>query len=712
MSARQARGKTRPMVIVAAAVAIAVAIAVYFAWPDYVNVAWPRGSATFSVARQPNQNILLVTIDTLRADALSSYGGTAQTPNLDRLAGRGARFSFAHSHAVLTLPSHTSILTGRYPYEHGIRDNTGFRVREGEVTLAGRLKKLGFATGAFVSAFTLDQRYGLNAGFDLYDDSISEVGKTMEVAVPERRADATVTAALGWLSQQSSKWFGWVHVFDPHAPYSPPAEWRSRYPQDQYAGEVAWTDFALGPLFERLEKESRPTLVIVTSDHGEGLGEHGEMTHGIFAYEATLHVPLIIAEIQAASAPARGVTIASPARHIDIVPTVLDAIGEKEADLPGASLLSGAGGPSHEVSYFESMMPVLARGWAPLRGVLLGREKYIDLPITELYDLERDPREQQNLATGRADRVAVLMNLLRGFNMEPPGRPTEEASQARERLRALGYASGSPAPMRDRYTEADDPKRLIDLDQMLHRASDAFLAGRMSEAIGQYQQVIARRSDTADAYRQLAFVRWETGDPSGAIATLELAIKNGVAQRDITVKLGTYLAETGSTAKAIALLETLPRDDTEALNALGIAYGHAGRFNDAMKAFERAIALDHTNGLANQNIGTLYLRAGNLAAAEASLRRAIAIDPSLSGAHTTLGVVLSKTGRRQEAIDVWKRAVELEPTEFDAMYNLAVELAAAGRVDEARIYGTKYINSAPPALYAADIAHLQKLLGR
>src|SRR5262245_24538706 len=491
-SPAKARRARRLLLLVAASIVLAVAVA--------AMLLWSGGNATFSVARDANRNVLLVTIDTLRADALGSYGGAAQTPNLDRLAGRGARFSFAHAHAVLTLPSHTSILTGRYPYEHGIRDNTGFSVRQGEVTLAGRLKTLGFATGAFVSAFTLDQRYGLNAGFDVYDDSISEVGKTTEIAVPERRADATVTAALGWLSQQSGKWFGWVHVFDPHAPYSPPAEWKNRYPQDLYAGEVAWTDFALGPLFDRLEKEPRPTLVIVTADHGEGLGEHGEMTHGIFAYEATLHVPLIIAEIQPGVSPPRGVTVPSPARHIDIVPTVLDAIGEKEAQLPGASLLTGPGGASHDVSYFESMMPVLARGWAPLRGVLLGREKYIDLPITELYDVDKDPREQQNLSTSRADRVAVLLNLLRGFNMEPPGRPTEEASQARERLRALGYASGSPAQMRDRYTEADDPKRLIDLDQLLHRASDAFLAGRTSEAIDQYQQVIARRPDTADAY--------------------------------------------------------------------------------------------------------------------------------------------------------------------------------------------------------------------
>ena len=696
------RSRRTPLLI-GLAIVIALAIAAVFVWTNR--------SPAFTVARQANKNVLLVTIDTLRGDALGSSGGAASTPNLDRLADRGARYPFAHAHAVLTLPSHASILTGLYPYEHGIRDNTGFRVRQNEVTLAGRLKAQGFATGAFVSAFPLDQRYGLHAGFDTYDDAISEVGKTTEIAVPERRANATVTSAVRWISGQRDKWFGWVHVFDPHAPYKPPPDWQQRYPNDAYAAEVAWTDFALGPLFERLEKEPRPTLVVVTADHGESLGEHGEMTHGIFAYEATLHVPLIIAEVQPGAPPARGVTVTTPARHIDIVPTVLDAIDSAvTAGLPGASLLSEADGASHDVSYFESMMPVLARGWAPLRGVILNREKYIDLPVVELYDLADDPREQRTRAADGAERLTVMLNLLRRFNMEPPGRPAEESAQARERLRALGYASGSPASARDRYTEADDPKRLIDLDKMLHRASDAFQAGRPGDAIGLYRQVIGRRPDTADAYRHMAFVFWQIGNPPEAIATLELAIKNNVAQRDITVKLGTYLAESGSAAKAVALLETLPRDDTEALNALGIAYGHLGRFSDAMKAFERAIALDRTNGLAHQNIGTLHLRAGNIPAAEAALREAIAIDPSLPGAHTTLGVVFAKTGRRQEAIDVWKRAVELEPTEFDALYNLVVELVAAGRLDEARTYGTQYIATAPPALHAADIANVQKLL--
>jgi Flp pilus assembly protein TadD len=668
-----------------------------------------REGPVFALSTREDRNVLLVTIDTLRGDALGAYGGKAATPNLDALAARGARFTFAHAQTVLTLPSHVSILTGRYPYEHGVRDNSGFRVRADEVTLAGRLKSAGFATGAFVSAFPLDQRYGLSTGFDAYDDRISEVGKTTDIAVPERRADATVSSALTWIGSQTAKWFGWVHVYDPHAPYAPPAEWAARYPNDAYAGEVAWTDFALGPLFARLEKESRPTLVIVTADHGESLGEHGEMTHGVFAYEATLHVPLIVTEIVPGERPRRGIVVTNPVRHIDVAPTILGALGVTGTGLPGASLFSGS---PDTPSYFESMMPVLARGWAPLRGVIVGREKYIDLPIRELYDLGGDPREVQNLAATRADSATVLLNVLRGFNMDLPSQPGEEPAAARERLRALGYVGGSPAPRRENYGEDDDPKRLIDLDKMLHRASELFLAGQPEQAVRTYQEVITRRKDTADAYRNMAFVLWQTGHPVAAIGTLDAAIKNGVHQRDIVVKLGNYLAETGNAQRAAALLETVPQDDTEALNALGIAYGELGRSADAMRLFTKALELDPTNGLAYQNIGTLHLRAGDVAAAEKSLRQAVATDPSIPGAHTGLGVVLAKTGRRAEAIDEWKRAVDLEPTEYDALYNLTVELAAAGRMDEARTYGEKYIRSAPPGMYAADIAHVRKLLGQ
>ena len=669
--------------------------------------------SAFTIAPSAERNVLLVTLDTLRADAVGSYGGKAATPNLDRLAAGGARFTFAHAHAVLTLPSHASILTGRYPYEHGIRDNAGFRLRPGESTLAASLKRVGFATGAFVSAFTVDQRYGLNAGFDVYDDKVSEVGSTAEIAVPERRADATVSSALSWIGAQDRKWFAWVHLFDPHAPYAAPPDWAARYPSDAYAGEVAWTDFALGPLLARLEQEARPTLVVITADHGEGLGEHGEMTHGTFGYEASIHVPLIVAEVIPHTPPRRGVVSDAGARHVDVAPTILASLGLAVDDVSGESLLPSIDGSTTDrPAYFESMMPTLARGWAPLRGVISGREKYIDLPIMEFYDLASDPRELQNIAATRRDRAAVLHKVLAGFDLAPPGRPAEEATAARERLRALGYASGSAAPPRDVYTEQDDPKALIELDRMLHRGRDRFQAGRADEAIAIYRQILQRRPDMADAYRVMAFAYWQTGRPAEAIGTLEAALAAGVVQRDLQTRLGVYLAETGNGARAIPLLEALPDDDPDVLNALGLAYGQTNRTVDAMRVFRKALDVDATSGLAWQNIGTLQLQAGDLQAAEASLRKALDIDPTLAGAHTTLGVLLVRTARRADAIDAWKRAVDLEPTEYFALYNLTLELFNQGRQDEARQFGQRYVSTAPRALYAEDIARIQQLIVR
>jgi arylsulfatase A-like enzyme/tetratricopeptide (TPR) repeat protein len=674
---------------------------------------WRTREAAFALTSTADRNVLLVTIDTLRADALASYGGAAATPRLDRLAEQGARFTFAHGHAVVTLPSHASLLTGVYPYEHGVRDNNGYRLRAGQPTLATRLKTLGFATGAFVGGFPLDQRFGLNAGFDVYDDRIGEVGSTVDFALPERRADTVVSAALAWMNGVPSKWFGWVHVFDPHAPYAAPEEFARRYPGNPYAAEVAWTDHALAPLFDRLAALPRATLVIVTADHGEGLGDHGELTHGIFTYEPTLRVPLIVAELGGAAPPRKGRQVDSAVRHIDIVPTVLDAIGAGGGgSMAGRSLRDVIDGRSTDdrPSYFEAMTANLSRGWAPLRGVLVARDKYIDLPLPELYALDGDPGEQRNLSVSSRDRMEVLLNALRGFNVAPPSLPGEETSAVRDRLRALGYVGGSPAPQRDRYGEPDDPKRLIDIDVLLHRAGDLYQRGQLQDAAALFQQAISRRADTADAYRYLAFVYWQAGKQREAIATLESALRNGVSHRDVRVKLGIYLAETGNPGRAIALLEGLAGDDIEALNALGISYGQANRSADALRTFRRALEIDPTNGLAWQNIGTVELRAGNVRGAEESLRRALSIDATLPGAHTTLGVLLSNTGRKLEAIDLWKRAVALDPTEFDALYNVTVTLVEMGRRDEARMFGERYIATAPAALFAPDIARVRQLL--
>ena len=277
-----------------AGIGVGLALVALAAW-------WALRTPAVAIDVNADRNVLLVTIDTLRADALGSYGGRASTPNLDRLAARGARFAFAHAHAVVTLPSHASILTGRYPYEHGIRDNTGYRLAETQATAATRLKAQGFATAAFIGGFPLDRRFGLGVGFDTYDDdlgstrsSASALGNEEE---RERRADAVVASALEWIGKQSGKWFVWVHVYDPHVTYDPPAEWKARFPTEPYLGEVSWTDSALGVLFDRVATHTRPTLTIVTSDHGEGLGDHGELTHGVFAYESVLKVPLIVSEL-------------------------------------------------------------------------------------------------------------------------------------------------------------------------------------------------------------------------------------------------------------------------------------------------------------------------------------------------------------------------------------------------------------------------------
>jgi arylsulfatase A-like enzyme/Tfp pilus assembly protein PilF len=694
---------------------VVVAAAVWLATAHF------HSPSTFALPHNANENIVLVTIDTLRADALSSYGGPAQTPNLDRLANRGARFTFAHAHTVVTLPSHTSILTGHFPYETGIRDNSGFRVHDGTQTVATRLKALGYATGAFVGGFPLTKRFGLTPGFDVYDDQMPEQHGAIEASMPQRPADQVVSRAVEWIGKQRSKYFAWIHLYDPHSPYRPPPDLLAQYQSQPYYGEVAFVDRALGPLLDSVMSIERPALVIVTADHGESLGEHGEATHGMFAYESTLHVPLIIAD---SALTTGGHVYDAPVRHVDLLPTILDAVGAPpDPSLPGRSLRDVFLGhaSADASSYFEAMTYNLVRGWAPLRGVLSGREKYIDLPIPELYDLASDPKEDTNLANQQRDRLQVMTNLLRTFNTAPPDRPGRESAEAAAALKSLGYVSGS-APARAQYAESDDPKRLVELDRDLHAATDLFQNGEREKGIALVKSVIARRPDTADAAITLAYAYWKAGQVSEAIATLEHALASHAPERDVRIRLGLYLAESHTDAnKAIALLEGMSADDVEALNGLGVAYGDAGRYADAMRAFQRVLALDSTNGIAYQNLSSMILRQAleskspaerqaKLQDAETNARKAIAADPSLADAYTTLGVVLSTSGRKAEAIDAWKRAVSLDREQFNALYNLWLELAQAGRRDEAAQFGRQFVATAPPAFFGSDIAEVRRYL--
>ena len=664
------------------------------------------------------QNVLLITIDTLRADAISAYGGPASTPALDRLAADGVRFTFAHAHAVLTLPSHASILTGLYPYEHGIRENGGYRLAPGSRTLATMMKAAGYDTGAFVGAFPVHSRFGLNQGFDVYDDSFGETRAPTEFVMPERPATAVVPLARSWIAGRADRrWFAWVHVFDPHAPYRPPPPFDRQYGGRPYYGEVAAVDAALAPLLDDVRRAARPTFVVITGDHGEALGDHGEESHGLFAYESTLRVPLVIAEFgNGRSAPARGETSDAPARHVDILPTVLDAVGQSAPpDLPGRSLLPPAerrASAAARPSYFEAMSAMLNRGWAPLTGILANRDKYIDLPIPELYDLRSDPEERTNLAGRGGDLERTLVASLRAFGAQLPGARRAESQETLTRLRSLGYVSGD-APLKAQYSEADDPKRLVDLDQAVHHGVELYDAGRFDEAEQVYRQIVDRRPDMAIAYRHLAFVEWEHGKPAEAIGVLERAVQRGVKHTGVVTQLGTYLAETGHTAEAVQLLEPLSHAETidaDALNSLGIAYARSGRSNDARNVFERVLAIDPESSIPLENLGLLDLERGDVASAKRHFERAAQSDPTSSHARAGLGIVALKNADHRAAIEYWKQAVQLDRTNYDALYNLATTLVRDGQFEAARPYLEQFVRTAPAGFYAKDIEELRRLL--
>ncbi len=675
---------------------------------------WEGRSGAPAIVRTADQNVLLITIDTLRADTLGCYGGPAATPALDRLAGVGTRYTFAHGHAPLTLVSHASILSGLYPFQHGIHDNSGFRFPASLPTLATMLKAQGVATGAFVGAFPLHSQFGLNVGFDLYDDNFEERALPSDFTISERPATAVVAAARSWIDRQSGRWFAWVHVFDPHAPYQPPEPFASQYSANPYAGEVAATDAALAPLLDALRaRTDRPTLVVVTADHGEALGDHGEQTHGVFAYEATLRVPLLIAQIGGGRPEPRGAVSDELVRHVDLVPTVLDALGGPgDRTLPGRSLLGPAPPPAATTSYFEARAASLNRGWAPLTGVIVGREKFVDLPLPELYDLTADPGEKQNLVDGRPDRRRLLAASLRQLGAGTTAARRQEDAATTERLKSLGYVSGGTAPHSGPYADTDDPKRLIGLDQAIHEAIDFFQRGRPERAEALYRGVIAKRPDMGIAYEQLAFVYWETGRRPQAIATLEQAVERGISDSTIDTKLGMYLTESGRAREGLPRLERAaarPAAGVDALNALAIGYARAGRPDRALAAFERVLALDSRNAMAWQNIGSLQLERGDAHAARDAFRRAIAIDGNWAAAYTGLGVAEQRLHHFDAAIESWKQAVARDPQEYDALYNLATELASASRVSEARPYAERFVNRAPPARYAAAIRQLRAL---
>ena len=680
-------------------------------------------------------NVLLVTIDTLRSDRVGAFGGRrGLTPTLDRLASEGLRFTRAYAAAPLTLPSHASILTGVSPPVHGIRTNGLFRLGPALPTLATLLKAAGYRTGAFVGAFVLDARFGLNRGFDVYDDRYGErhAGDSTEGA--ERRAEEVVKPALAWINQQSigdrqsisnqqsaisnEKWFAWIHLYDPHEPYRAPEPYASQH--EPYDAEVAYTDATLGRLLSALGRDRLDrTLIIVAADHGESLGEHGERTHGVFAYDVTLRVPWIVwAGSRFGAASWDGVV-----RLIDIAPTMLDLLGVAvPSDVEGRSIVDAvsSGETTAPPAYFEAMDATLTRNWAPLTGIVNGVEKLIDLPIPELYDLGADPGETTNLFSRAGDRARTLQALLRTAETRFAARGsaaerTTLSADARQRLQALGYVASSAEPRQRAYTDPDDPKTLIGAAEDLNRAVADFRNGRQREAVDTVRAVMRAFPRFTTAYGVLASMQHDAGDLSGAIATLEEVVRRGVADQSVMVVLGGYLQEAGALERSAELLEAVAAehpDYADAYNSLGVTYSRMGHHDRARTAFRKVIELDPTSATAYENLGVDAAERGALAEAETELERALDLDPKLAAAHNTLAAVLLKQGRRSEAIDHWRTAIDLNPQLFDAIYNLGTTLQSANRRAEARPYLERFAAEAPRARYATDIARVRRMLNQ
>lgn len=678
------------------------ALAVLLLATSFLACHRPESAVTAPGGDKPD--VILVTIDTLRADSVGFSGNAnVKTPFLDKLAQEGLVFANAHAHNVVTLPSHTNILTGLYPYQHGVRDNAGYKLAPQFETVATMLHRGGYTTGAFVGAYPLDSRFGLNQGFDTYDDNYGKGEATLDFSIQERPAVAVLDAAAKWWSANAGrKRFLWIHLYDPHAPYRPPEPFATQYAAAPYLGEIAAVDDALskqlGPLLA-----SNP-LLIVTADHGEGLGDHGELTHGLFAYEATLKIPLIVH--QNGVVPHRVEN--GYVRHIDIVPTILERAGvAKPAALLGASLLKS--GVARD-SYFESLSTSINRGWAPLTGVIRGAEKYIDLPISELYDLPRDPGEKNNLRDAQRRDVEQARQFLASLNAKITAPNREISDEEKAKLRSLGYVSGG-GTMKASYTAADDPKNLVQLDNEMHQVIDAYEKHDMATALRLARHVVAARPDMAAGRELLAFVLQQSEHVGEAIENLRAAIKTGQETTGTRVQLGLLLTESGKVDEAVQVLAPLAAsNDPDALNAYGVALADQGHLDDAVKQFERVLQTDANNAPALQNLGIVALRRDDIAGAASYLTRALALNPRLPLALNTLGVVYARQGDYAHAVESWNRAVDIDSRQYDALFNIGLVEGRAGHRAEARAALSRFIATAPKERYGDDLATARQAL--
>ncbi len=645
---------------------------------------------------RPRPNVLLITIDTLRADHLGCYGYTlARTPNIDRLAREGVRCENAAAAAPITLPSHSSILTGLLPPAHGVRDNGAYALGDRAVTLAERLKAAGYATQAFVSAVILGRRYNLTQGFDGYDDDLWAEDAPKLFLVRDRRGTKTAGRFLSWFdrwkaSRPRPPFFAWVHFYDPHAPYAPLAEDAVLAPTP-YDGEIAGADRAVGMLLDRLRREGLldDTLVVLTADHGESLGEHGERTHAIFVYDATIHVPLILRYPRKLPG---GRTYGGPVSSVDIVPTVLAALGlPGGGETQGLDLLPALRGdvaPPARPQYVESLLSEVGFGMAPLAGVRSKGFKWIRAPRPELYDLKADPKELRNLVASDPRRAAALDRQLDAILADSRRRSIETAGnpmtrETMENLVSLGYLS----PRRDRESLGGmDPKDGIGiynrLEDARHFARDRNWA--RSEAL--LREILAQLPEHVSARNTLAFVLFRQRRLDEAKAEYRRSLATDPKQSRVLGELGTIAILQGDDHEAESLLKAaleITPGFVEAMCKLGVIETLQGRQEEARTWYDRAMAADPSYPRVHQLLADLSYEKGDFRRALESYERVLQTVPDDFAALVQAGNSARRVGLPDRTRAYLTKAETLRPDSWLPRYNLACLEALSGRTPEA-----------------------------
>jgi arylsulfatase A-like enzyme/Tfp pilus assembly protein PilF len=626
-------------------------------------------------------SLVLLTLDTTRADALGSYGGAASTPNLDRLASEGLRFERAVTPSPLTLPAHASLLTGLDPPQHGVRDNGTAVLPEDIPTLATVLERQGYTTAAFVSSRVLDRRFGLGRGFETYDDRMlaERVG---EYGYPERDAATVTDAALAWLdgSPADRPVFLWVHYYDPHAPYQPPPEFRGDDSRSNYLGEVGFVDREIGRLLEAVRKGRQRIIVVAVGDHGESLGEHGERTHGIFLYRAAVEVPLVVS----GTGVPRGAVVSRPVGIRRLASTLsrlveIDGFEELGPPLPGFGF-EGADEAFPPI-YGEAMMPATTYGWTELRSVSQDRWRYVEAPRPELYDVVADPEESVNRVVEEAETAERLRALLEGFGrrQDRSAAVPELDAETEAALRSLGYLGGAAG-------EGDgiDPKDGVGLLARFEEAKGRLGRGEVDAAIASFEELVRSNPSNTPFRVRLGEAQLAAGRSEKGLASYRAALASNPRSEFLRLRIAHALRELGRNAEAkAAYLEVLEIDRRSAAAWMWLAAleGDQDRERDVLREAVEAGA-DSVTILVR--LAWLERERDRLAEAEELLGEACALAPDSAMLWIERGELALARKRDEDAMSFCTRAQELEPANPLTALCVARVYIAAGEAVRAR----------------------------